>query len=58
MNPGGSVKDRMASFILNDAEEKILSRKEILREATSGNTGISFSMLAAERLQNGHHNAF
>ena len=30
MNPGGSVKDRMASFILNDAEEKILSRKEIL----------------------------
>ena len=50
MNPGGSVKDRMASFILNDAEEKnIIKKGDTLCEATSGNTGISFSMLAAER---------
>ena len=37
MNPGGSVKDRMASFILNDAEEKnIIKKGDTLCEATSG----------------------
>jgi len=50
MNPGGSVKDRMATYILNDAEEKGLIKKgDTLIEATSGNTGIAFSMLAAQR---------
>ena len=50
MNPGGSVKDRMATFILNDAEEKgLIKPGDYLCEATSGNTGISFAMLAAER---------
>ena len=50
MNPGGSVKDRMATFILNDAEMRGLIKKgDTLCEATSGNTGISFAMLAAER---------
>lgn len=50
MNPGGSVKDRMATYILNDAEKRGLIKKgDTLVEATSGNTGISFSMLAAER---------
>ena len=50
MNPGGSVKDRMATYILNDAEERGLIRKgDTLIEATSGNTGIAFAMLAAER---------
>jgi len=50
MNPGGSVKDRMATYILNDAEEKGLIKKgDTLIEATSGNTGIAFAMLAAER---------
>ena len=50
MNPGGSVKDRMATFILNDAEEKgLIKPGDTLCEATSGNTGISFAMLAAER---------
>ena len=40
----------MASFILNDAEEKnIIKKGDTLCEATSGNTGISLSMLAAER---------
>ena len=34
MNPGGSVKDRMASFILNDAEEKnIIKKGDTLCEA-------------------------
>lgn len=50
MNPSGSVKDRMATFIINDAEQKGLIKKgDTLIEATSGNTGISFAMLAAER---------
>ena len=50
MNPGGSVKDRMATHILNNAEKNNLIKKgETLCEATSGNTGIAFAMLAAER---------
>jgi|TARA_R110001599_G_scaffold180114_1_gene372733 cysteine synthase A len=50
MNPSGSVKDRMASFIINDAEQKkLIKRNSTLCEATSGNSGISFAMLAAER---------
>tara|TARA_R110002072_G_scaffold91605_3_gene204282 strand:+ start:615 stop:1502 length:888 start_codon:yes stop_codon:yes gene_type:complete len=50
MNPGGSVKDRMATFILNDAEMRgLIEKGSTLIEATSGNTGISFAMLAAER---------
>ena len=49
MNPGGSVKDRMATYILNDAEQRGLIKKgDTLIEATSGNTGIAFAMLAAE----------
>jgi len=50
MNPGGSVKDRMATYILNDAEEiGLIQPGDTLIEATSGNTGIAFAMLAAER---------
>ena len=50
MNPGGSVKDRMATYIINDAERRGLIKKgDTLVEATSGNTGIVFAMLAAER---------
>ena len=50
MNPSGSVKDRMATYILNDAEDrKLIERGATLIEATSGNTGIAFAMLAAER---------
>ena len=50
MNPGGSVKDRMATYILNNAEKEGLIKKgDTLCEATSGNTGIAFAMLAAER---------
>ena len=50
MNPSGSVKDRMATYILNNAEDNTLIKKgDTLIEATSGNTGIAFAMLAAER---------
>ena len=50
MNPGGSVKDRMVNFILNDAEAngKLKPGGQIV-EATSGNTGISLAMMCAER---------
>jgi len=50
MNPSGSVKDRMATYILDDAErEGLIKPGDTLCEATSGNTGIAFAMLAAER---------
>lgn len=50
MNPSGSVKDRMATFIINNAEkEGLISKGDTLCEATSGNSGIALAMLAAER---------
>lgn len=49
-NPSGSVKDRMASYIINHAEENGLIKKgDTIVEATSGNSGIAFAFLAAER---------
>ena len=47
-NPGGSVKDRAASFIVRDALERgqITASKGLL-DATSGNTGIAYAMLGA-----------
>ena len=48
MNPGGSVKDRAALYIMLDAERRgLLTRKKTLIDATSGNTGIAYSMLGA-----------
>jgi cysteine synthase A len=50
MNPSGSVKDRMATYILDNAEKNgLIKPGDTLCEATSGNTGIAFAMLAAER---------
>ncbi|MFC1534749.1 cysteine--tRNA ligase, partial [Thermodesulfobacteriota bacterium] len=47
-NPGGSVKDRPALQMIEDAEEKgELTRDKIILEATSGNTGIGLAMVAA-----------
>ena len=49
-NPTGSIKDRPASYIINDAEERgLLKKGDTIIEATSGNMGISFAWLAAER---------
>jgi len=49
-NPTGSIKDRPASYIINDAERrKLLKPGDTIIEATSGNMGISFAWLAAER---------
>lgn len=49
-NPTGSIKDRPASYIINDAEKKgLLKKGDTIVEATSGNMGVSFAWLAAER---------
>jgi S-sulfo-L-cysteine synthase (O-acetyl-L-serine-dependent) len=49
-NPGGSVKDRAALNMILDGEQRgLLTRDKILLDATSGNTGIAYAMLAAER---------
>ena len=49
-NPGGSVKDRAAASILRAAEESGRLRPGgIILDATSGNTGIAYAMIAAAR---------
>ena len=45
LNPGGSIKDRVAVFIIEEAERKgTLKKGMTIMEATSGNTGISVAM--------------
>ena len=47
-NPGGSVKDRAARAIVEDAERRGLLRSgSRILDATSGNTGIAYAMIAA-----------
>jgi len=49
-NPFGSVKDRVAHSLLQDAEEKgLLSDGQQLVEPTSGNTGMGLAMIANAR---------
>ena len=46
LNPGGSVKDRAALFIVQDAEEKGLLRPGgVIVEGTAGNTGIGLALV-------------
>ncbi|MBC8072842.1 MAG: cysteine synthase family protein [Deltaproteobacteria bacterium] len=50
LNPGGSVKDRMAKAIVDDAEARgLLLPGATLIEATAGNTGIGLALVAAAR---------
>lgn len=50
LNPGGSVKDRVAKFMLDDAEARgLLCKDSVIIEPTSGNTGIGLCLLAALR---------
>ncbi len=48
LNPGGSIKDRVALFIIEEAEKKgQLKRGMSIVEATSGNTGIAVAMVGS-----------
>ncbi len=50
LNPGGSVKDRAALYIVKDAEERGLLRPGgVIVEGTAGNTGIGLAMVANAR---------
>jgi cysteine synthase len=50
LNPGGSVKDRIALAIVEDAERRGLLRPGMtLVEATAGNTGVGLALVAAHR---------
>jgi cysteine synthase len=50
MNPGGSVKDRIALAIVDDAERRgVLRPGATLVEATAGNTGMGLALVAAAR---------
>ncbi len=49
-NPGGSVKDRPALYMIEKAEESgELSKEKIILEPTSGNTGIAIAMIGAAK---------
>lgn len=49
-NPGGSVKDRPALNMLNTGEQMgLLTPDKVILDATSGNTGIAYAMVAAAR---------
>lgn len=48
MNIGGSIKDRLALYLIEDAEKKFSDvRDRVLIEASSGSTGIALAMIAA-----------
>ncbi len=49
-NPGGSVKDRAAYYMIDNAEKAgLLTKDKIIIEATSGNTGIALAMIGAAK---------
>jgi cysteine synthase len=50
LNPSGSIKDRFARCVIDDAEQRgVLHDDSIILECSSGNTGIALAMLGAAR---------
>src|ERR1700716_1091425 len=49
-NPGGSVKDRAALFMIEDGERRgALNHEKTIIDSTSGNTGIAYAMVGAAK---------
>jgi cysteinyl-tRNA synthetase len=49
-NPGGSIKDRVAAYMIEQAEKRgELTKDKVILEATSGNTGIGLALVAASK---------
>ena len=49
-NPGGSIKDRIALNIIEDAEQRgVLKSGQVILESTSGNTGVGLALVAAAK---------
>ena len=54
-NPGGSIKDRAALSMIEEAEKTgQLTKEKIIVEATSGNTGIGLALVAADSEKPAH----
>ena len=50
LNPGGSIKDRVAKYLIGEAEkEGKLNKDSIIAEPTSGNTGIGMTLVGVQK---------
>jgi len=50
LNPGGSIKDRVALYIVEQSEKSgVLKPGQVIAEATSGNTGIGFALVGIQK---------